>query len=153
MAVKPFFDFSIDYDGGGGSGARGTVLAQPRSATAEEKAARKAADYIAGAAGRAERAAKTAAQQAEKARQQRASKQASEPPARDKSKRHGKTIIWDGESECFEDLRYSASAGGVFATFIKGGGQYFYPMSRADAQEWLVDYADVTGELFNADIR
>jgi hypothetical protein len=25
-----------------------------------------------------------------------------------------------------------------------------YPMSRADAKEWLEDYADVTGEFFNA---
>src|SRR5579863_6941255 len=148
MAVKPFFSFSIDYGDGG------TVLPQPRSATPSEKAARKARDIEAGAAGRAERAAKYAAQQAEKARQQLAAKQASEPPGPGhNNRRKGKPIIWDGDSECFEDLRYSPSAGGVFATFVKGGGQYFYPMSRAEAESWLVENGDVTGEIFNADIR
>jgi hypothetical protein len=146
MAVKPFFSFSLDYSDGR------TVLPQPRSATAEEKAARKARDVEAGAQGRAERAAKYAAQQAEKERQKKLARQkASEPPAPgDNSKRRRKPIIWDGDSECFEDLRYSPTAGGVFATFIKGGQSYFYPMSRADAKEWLEDYADVTGEFFNA---
>lgn len=148
MAVKPFFSFSIDYGDGR------TVLPQPRRSTPEERAARAARDYEAGAAGRAERAARYAAEQAEKERQKRQARKASEPPGPGhNSKRRGKPIIWDGESACFSDLRYSPSAGGVFATFIKGGGQYFYPMSRAEAQSWLIEYEDVTGEIFNADIR
>jgi hypothetical protein len=122
------------------------VLPTPRSATPAEKAARKAADNLAAASGREARAAK--AQEAERAR--RAAQRATTPGVSDNSKRRRNPIIWDGESACFDDLRYSPSAGGVFATFIKGGGQYFYPMSRADAKEWLEDYGDVTGEFFNA---
>jgi hypothetical protein len=38
----------------------------------------------------------------------------------------------------------------VFATFSKDGSQYFYPMSRADAQEW---FDDDLGRFFNAFIR
>jgi hypothetical protein len=83
MAVKPFFSFSIDYGDGR------TVLPQPRSATPEENAARKARDIEAGAQGRADRAAKYAAQHAEKERQKKLARQkASEPPAPgDNSKR------------------------------------------------------------------
>jgi hypothetical protein len=39
----------------------------------------------------------------------------------------------------------------VFATFYKGGDTYFYPMSRADAQDWFDD--DSLGEYFNAFVR
>lgn len=38
-------------------------------------------------------------------------------------------LIADQASACFDDLRYSQSAGGVFATFAKDGSTYFYPMS------------------------
>jgi hypothetical protein len=54
------------------------------------------------------------------------------------------------DSECFSDLRYSKSAGGVYATFRRTDTQYFYPMSRADALAW---FADDLGEYFNAEIR
>ncbi len=54
-------------------------------------------------------------------------------------------------SSCFDELKYSQSAGGVFATFYKGGDMYFYPLSRADAQEWFDD--DSLGEYFNAMVR
>jgi hypothetical protein len=54
------------------------------------------------------------------------------------------------DSTCFDELVYSQSAGGVFASFAKGG-DYFYPMSRKEAQEWFDD--DSLGEYFNAEIR
>lgn len=57
----------------------------------------------------------------------------------------------DQASTCFDELVYSQSAGGVFATFAKDGSSYFYPMSRADAQEWFDD--DSLGEYFNAMVR
>ena len=34
-------------------------------------------------------------------------------------------LIADQASSCFDDLRYSQSAGGVFATFAKDGSQLF----------------------------
>jgi hypothetical protein len=55
-----------------------------------------------------------------------------------------------GESDCFSDLRYSKSAGGVFATFAKDGSQYFYDMSRANAKDW---FENDLGEYFNAEVR
>jgi hypothetical protein len=133
MAVKPYFDFSVSYDVGD------RVLPAPRSATPAEKAARKAADYLAAAPGREARAAAYAAQQAQKEK------------AKEQVRKHGKKIVWDGSSECFDDLVYDLAAGGVYATFSgPAAGTWFYPMSRADAKEWLVDFADVTGEFFNA---
>lgn len=69
-----------------------------------------------------------------------------------KSPRRSKPIVWDGDSDVFSDLRYSKSAGGTYATFIRGG-QYFYEMSRADAKEWLIDNADGAGEFFNKYVR
>ena len=65
--------------------------------------------------------------------------------------RNRRPLIADQASSCFDDLRYSQSAGGVFATFAKDGSSYFYPMSRADAQEWFDD--DSLGEYFNAMVR
>ena len=54
----------------------------------------------------------------------------------------------DQDSTCFDELTYSQSAGGVIATFAKGGGSdvYFYPMSRKEAEEWFSD--DSLGEIF-----
>jgi hypothetical protein len=60
------------------------------------------------------------------------------------------SLTAEQDSTCFDELRYSQSAGGVFATFSKDGSQYFYPMSRADAQEW---FDDDLGRFFNAFIR
>jgi hypothetical protein len=54
------------------------------------------------------------------------------------------------DSACFDELVFSQSAGGVYATFAKDGSQYFYPMSRADAREW---FDDDLGRYFNAVIR
>jgi hypothetical protein len=147
MAVKPFFSFSIDYGDGR------TVLPQPRSATAEEKAARKARDIAAGAQGRADRALKNELAKLEKsidANKKMMDKLVQEATGPGQNKRRGKPIVWDGDSECFSDLRYSPSAGGVFATFIKGGAQYFYPCSRSEASEWLEIWSSETGEFFNA---
>jgi hypothetical protein len=60
------------------------------------------------------------------------------------------------DSVVFDDLRYSKSAGGVYATFSghgkTGSGQYFYPMSRADAKEWF-NAPEGLGEFFNSEIR
>lgn len=61
------------------------------------------------------------------------------------------TLVADQASSCFDDLRYSQSAGGVFATFAKDGSSYFYPMSRADAVEWFDD--ESLGEYFNEVVR
>ncbi len=59
-------------------------------------------------------------------------------------------LVAEQDSSCFDELVYSQSAGGVYATFAKGG-DYFYPMSRRDATEWFDD--DSLGEFFNAFIR
>jgi hypothetical protein len=56
----------------------------------------------------------------------------------------------EAASECFDELVYSQSAGGVFATFAKDGSQYFYPLSRSEAKEW---FDDDLGRYFNAVIR
>jgi len=56
----------------------------------------------------------------------------------------------DQASECFDELVYSQSAGGVFAVFSKDGSQYFYPLSRSEAKEW---FDDDLGRYFNAVIR
>jgi hypothetical protein len=62
-----------------------------------------------------------------------------------------KTLVADtSDSECFSDLRYSKTDGGVYATFAQDNTQYFYPMSRRDAQEW---FDDDLGVYFNAEIR
>jgi hypothetical protein len=63
--------------------------------------------------------------------------------------RRGKPLVWEGDSECFDDLRYSPSAGGVYATF-NDGSQYFYGMSRAEAKSWF--NSDV-GRTFNKEIK
>jgi hypothetical protein len=62
-----------------------------------------------------------------------------------------KVMEAEQDSTCFSDLRYSASAGGVYATFAKDGSQYFYPLSRAEAREWFED--DSLGGFFNAEVR
>ncbi len=69
--------------------------------------------------------------------------------AKPNSKRRGKPMVWDGTSECFDDLRYSPQAGGVFATFTDGTS-YFYALSRSEARDW---FADDVGRYFNAAIR
>jgi hypothetical protein len=62
-----------------------------------------------------------------------------------------KPLIADtGDSACFDDLRYSASDGGVYATFARDGSQYFYELSRADAKDW---FADDLGRWFNENLR
>ena len=53
------------------------------------------------------------------------------PAARSK---RSKTLVWDGDSDCFDDLRYSN--GGVYMTFTDGS-QYFEPMDKSDAREWF----------------
>jgi hypothetical protein len=56
------------------------------------------------------------------------------------------------DSTCFSDLVYSSKDGGVFASFIgPGAGDYFYPMSRADAKAWFDDSS--LGAFFNAFVR
>jgi len=64
--------------------------------------------------------------------------------------RRGKPLVWEGDSDCFDDLRYSPPAGGVYATFQKDGSQYFYAMSRSEARDWFD--SDV-GRTFNKEIR
>jgi hypothetical protein len=64
--------------------------------------------------------------------------------------RRRKPLIWDGDSECFSDLRYSDSAGGVFATFTRDGYQEFIPMSRSEARDFFD--GDV-GRIYNAEYR
>lgn len=55
-------------------------------------------------------------------------------------------------STCFDDLVYSRKDGGVYADFARPTiGTWFYPMSRADAQEWFE--SDSLGSFFNAFIR
>lgn len=71
------------------------------------------------------------------------------PPKAGHNSRHRPPMVWDGDSACFSDLRYSPSAGGVYATFTDGSS-YFYPMSRSDARSWFD--SDV-GRTFNAEIR
>ena len=69
------------------------------------------------------------------------------------AKTRSKPIIWDGNSTVFDDLRYSKSAGGVYATFARDGSQYFYSLDRSSAKEWLIDNADQAGEFFNKYVR
>lgn len=72
------------------------------------------------------------------------------PPKSHNTPRRKPPLVWDGDSECFSDLRYSPSAGGVYATFARDGSQYFYPMSRAEARDW---FNDDVGRVFNSEIR
>ena len=65
-----------------------------------------------------------------------------------KANRGGLTAEQD--STCFDELVYSQSAGGVFASFADGS-DYFYPMSRSEAQDWFDD--DSLGSYFNSEIR
>ncbi len=65
-----------------------------------------------------------------------------------KANRGGLTAEQD--STCFDELVYSQSAGGVFASFTDGS-DYFYPMSRSEAQDWFDD--DSLGGYFNSEIR
>ncbi len=60
------------------------------------------------------------------------------------------SLTADQDSACFDELKYSQSAGGVFAVFAKDGSSYFYPMLRVDAQAW---FDDDLGRYFNAMIR
>jgi len=66
-----------------------------------------------------------------------------------KSNKRSKVLAWGGDSDCFDDLRYSGTAGGVFMTFTDGS-QYFEPMDRATAREW---FSDDVGRWFNENIR
>jgi hypothetical protein len=60
-------------------------------------------------------------------------------------------IVWGGDSDCFDELVYSASEGGVWASFMnKSEGTWFFPMSREDAKEWLIDNGNAPGTFFNA---
>lgn len=62
-----------------------------------------------------------------------------------------KPLVADtGGSKCFDDLRYSPTDEGVFATFARDGSQYFYEMSRADAKEW---FKSDLGHFFNEQVR
>ncbi len=71
--------------------------------------------------------------------------------SRSKGKHKPKPLIADtSDSSCFDDLRYSASDGGVYATFSRDGSQYFYEISRADAKEW---FDDDLGRYFNDNVR
>jgi len=72
------------------------------------------------------------------------------PPKAGHNSRHRPPMVWDGDSTCFSDLRYSPSAGGVYATFTDGSS-YFYPMSRSDARAWFESSS--VGGTFNAEIR
>jgi hypothetical protein len=64
----------------------------------------------------------------------------------------GGFMVATQDSECFDELLYSAQDGGVYATFANATrGTWFYPMSRAAAKEWFE--ADGLGEFFNAAIR
>jgi len=72
------------------------------------------------------------------------------PPKAANNKRRSKPLIWDGDSECFSDMRYSASAGGVFVTFERDGYQDFIEMDRAEAKDWFD--GDV-GRIYNAEYR
>jgi hypothetical protein len=67
-----------------------------------------------------------------------------------KQPRRRKPLIWDGESECFSDMRYSPSAGGVFVTFARDGYQEFIEMDRAEAKDWFD--GDV-GRIYNSEYR
>lgn len=60
-----------------------------------------------------------------------------------------KTLVWSGDSDCFDDLRYSTKDGGVYMTFTDGS-QYFEPMDKSDAREW---FSDDVGLWFNENIR
>jgi hypothetical protein len=61
-------------------------------------------------------------------------------------------LEWDGDSTVFADLYYDAEAGGVWASFFRGGQlEYFYDMDRETAREFLT--ADSAGEFFNSFIR
>jgi len=64
--------------------------------------------------------------------------------------RRRKPLIWDGDSDCFSDLRYSPSAGGVFMTFARDGYQDFIEMSRSEAADW---FAGDVGRIYNSDYR
>jgi hypothetical protein len=60
-------------------------------------------------------------------------------------------IVWDGQSDCFDELVYSAKDGGVYASFIgPAPGVWFFPLSRSEAEDWLIDNGDAPGTYFNA---
>lgn len=76
----------------------------------------------------------------------------SPPKKKQKVKSKGGNLSWNGDSDCFDALLYSKSSGGVIATFSgPTAGDWFYPMSKADARDWF--NADSVGEYFNAFIR
>ena len=64
-------------------------------------------------------------------------------------KRNRGSLTAEGGSACFDELKYSQSAGGVYASFAKGG-TWFYPMSRADAEQW---FQNDQGVWFNKMVR
>lgn len=90
--------------------------------------------------------------QAAQERAKAAAKQAALDKAR--KKRSLFDIEWDGDSDCFSSLSYSRNAGGVFAEFIgPAAGTWFFPVSRRQAREWLIENGDDPGGYFNDEIR
>lgn len=76
----------------------------------------------------------------------------SPPKKEQKVQSKGGNLSWNGDSDCFDALYFSKSAQGVIATFSgPAAGDWFYPMSKADARDWF--NADSVGEYFNAFIR
>ena len=69
-----------------------------------------------------------------------------------RKKRHSGDLDADtSDSMCFDDLFYSASDGGVWASFIgPTAGYWFYPLTRAEAETW---FSDDLGRYFNDAIR
>lgn len=70
-------------------------------------------------------------------------------PAKVGHNSRGKTLVWDGESSCFDDLRYKN--GTVYATFSDGSQYTYDDMTRADAKEWFESGS--VGTYFNKEIR
>jgi hypothetical protein len=140
MAIKPFlgnFDFDISVNGN-------SVPQRSRAEFDQWLNARpgRQASYE-----KAKAEMQAAQQRAKGAEQQAALEKA-------RAKKSFRDIEWDGDSDCFDFLEYSHAAGGVFASFAnKTVGEWFYPMSRKEAREWLVENGDAPGEYFNDEIR
>ena len=87
----------------------------------------------------------------------RAIDRALQPAIRQAAVKHkavrGGFMVAAQDSECFDELLYSAADGGVFASFAnKTRGVWFYPMSRREAKQWF-DATEGLGEFFNSEIR
>lgn len=76
---------------------------------------------------------------------------AAKPEPGHNSRSRARGFAADQPSTCFSDLRYSPQYGGVFATFTDGY-QAFYPASRSEARDWLLN-SDSLGKTFNAEWR